>query len=366
MKKVLVITRHAIANYGSILQAIATQRAVESLGYECSIIDYIRKDEYKNNGLITAAKQKGYVKKCPPLLIAYCLARLGENTSANNKFEVMRKKWLPMTEYYSDLNNPPKADIYMTGSDQVWGPLMNSQYDWNYFLGFAGDDARKVAYAASFGKMDISKEDASEMVKYFKRYDAISVRENQAVKFLKDNGIDSEQVVDPTFLLDGDAWRRLLSAKDRVDKGKYVLVYQIHKNDRLSGYAKEFAAKLGLPLKRVAVMHHQKSWGGEFIETPDIKEFVEYIDNAAYVVTDSFHGTAFSINLNTPFVTLMPETGTSARNLSLLALTELEAQIAKDENDFSVIGNDVSFTRANNILATERQKSLEILKDILS
>ena len=163
MKKVLVITRHAIANYGSILQAIATQRAVESLGYDCKVIDYIRKDEFKNNGLVTAAKQKSYVKKCPPLLLAYYFARLSENTSANNKFEEMRKKWLPMTEYYSDLSNPPLADIYMTGSDQVWGPLMNSQYDWNYFLGFVNDAAKKVAYAGSFGKMAISSEDANEI-----------------------------------------------------------------------------------------------------------------------------------------------------------------------------------------------------------
>ncbi len=365
MRKVLVITRHAIANYGSILQAIATQRAVESLGYECKIIDYIRRDEYKNNGLITAAKQKSYVKKCPPLLIAYCLARLGENTAANNKFEAMRKKWLPMTEYYSDLTNPPKADIYMTGSDQVWGPLMNAQYDWNYFLSFADDSSKKVAYAASFAKMDISKEDASKMVKYLARYDSISVRESQAVQFLKDNGIDSEQVVDPTLLFDGETWRKMLSAKERSDKGKYVLIYQIHKNDMLCKHAKQFAQKVGLPLKRVAFMRHQKSWGGDFVETPDIREFIEYIDNAAYVVTDSFHGTAFSINLNTPFVTLMPETGTSARNISLLELTGLQSQIAKDENDFSVVGKTVDFAKSNEILAVERMKSLVILKRIL-
>lgn len=365
MKKVLVITRHAIANYGSILQAIATQRVVERLGYECEIIDYIRKDEYKNKGLVTAAKQKAYVKKFPPLIIAYCLARVGENTSANNKFEVMRNKWLPMTKYYSDLRNPPKADIYMTGSDQVWGPLMNQQYDWNYFLQFAGDDVKKIAYAGSFGKMDISKEDADKMVEFLKRYDAISVREKQAVEFLKDNGVCSEQVVDPTLLFNGEEWKELLSMETRPDKGKYVLIYQIHKNDKLSAYAKEFSKRIGLPLKRVAVMHHQKFWGGDFIETPDIKEFLEYIDSAAYVVTDSFHGTAFSINLNTPFVTLMPETGTSARNLSLLELTGLNAQIARDENDFSVLDKNVDFTEANKILFAERKKSIEILKNIL-
>ena len=366
MKTVLVITRHAIANYGSILQAIATQRAVTQLGYDCKIIDYIRKDEYKNNGLITAAKQKSYVKKCPPLLGAYCVARLMENTLANNKFEKMRNKWLPKTKLCHDLNNPPEADVYMTGSDQVWGPLMNGEYDWNYFLGFVNSNAKKVSYAASFGKMDISQKDANEMYGYLKIYDNITVREFQAVEMLRENGIESEQVLDPTLLFDGNSWRKMLSTEVRFDKGKYVLVYQIHKNERLSRYAKLFAEKIGLPLKRVAVMRHQKTWGGEFIETPDIKEFIKYIDDAAYVVTDSFHGTAFSINLNTPFVTLMPETGTSARNISLLELTELNSQIAKDENDFSVINHNVSFERANKILSVERKKSLALLESILA
>ncbi|WP_022760628.1 polysaccharide pyruvyl transferase family protein [Butyrivibrio sp. AD3002] len=366
MKKVLVITRHAIANYGSILQAIATQRAVEGLGFECKIIDYIRNDEFKSNGLITAGKQKTYVKKFPPMLAAYYLARLSEDKSACNKFERMRQKWLPMTELYHDLSNPPEADIYMTGSDQVWGPLMNFQYDWNYFLDFVKGSKKKVAYAASFGKMEIEERNLAKMLQCFKEYDSITVRENQAVSFLNDNNIPSTQVLDPTLLFTGDEWRTMLSAKEREDKGKYVLVYQIHKNERLSSYAAKFAQRVGLPLKRLAVMRHQKSWGGDFIETPDIQEFLEYFDNAAYVVTDSFHGTAFSINLNTPFVTLMPETGTSARNISLLELTKLTSLIARDENDFSVLESDIDFTEANHTLEKERIKSKEELLRILS
>ena len=366
MKKVRVITRHAIANYGSLLQAIATQKIISELGYDCKIINYIRKDEYRNRGLITTAKTKSYVKKCPPLLLAYFAARVFENTSATKKFESMRNKWLPMTDLIHDFDSIPEADVYMTGSDQVWGPLMNNDYDWNYFLEFVPDDKKKVAFSSSFGKMDIDDVTKEKMMKLFKRYDAIAVRESHGVQLLKENGIESEQVLDPTLVMTGDQWRILVDAGERSDKGQYVLIYQIHNNEKLSLYAQEYAKKMGLPLVRVAMMHHQKAWGGNFVETPDIKDFIEYIDNAACVVTDSFHGTAFSINLNTPFVTLMPETGTSARNISLLELTNLESQIVKDINDFSVLGKEVDFTEANAILDEERIKSVNILKKVLS
>ena len=365
MKKVLVITRHAIANYGSLLQAIATQRVIESAGYDCKILDYIRTDEYKNNGLITGGKKKNYVKKFPPLILLYYLARIGEYSSASSKFGRMRKELLPMTELIHDFNNVPEADIYMTGSDQVWGPLMNHEYDMNYFLEAIPDDKKKVSYAASFGKMEISENDKERIISALKRYDSITVRERHAVDFLSSNGISSQQVLDPTLLLSGDDWRKLFNTQKRADSGKYVLVYQIHGNKKLCEYAKNVSEQLGLPLIRVAAMRHQKKWGGDFVETPDLRTFIEYIDNAAFLVTDSFHGTAFSINLNTPFTTLMPETGTSSRNISLLELTGLTDWIAKDINDFHMLNKQIDFDKINNVLLEERKKSLDVLNSIL-
>ncbi len=122
-QKVLVITRHAIANYGSLLQAVATQKAVENLGFECKIIDYIRKDEYHANSTVTIAKTKKRIRKNPVLFMLYCIIRFPENVIINRKFEKMRKKLLPMTESIhtkEELRNKLEdADYYMTGSDQV-------------------------------------------------------------------------------------------------------------------------------------------------------------------------------------------------------------------------------------------------------
>ena len=91
-QKVLVITRHAIANYGSLLQAVATQKAVENLGFECKIIDYIRKDEYHANSTVTIAKTKKRIRKNPVLFILYCIIRFPENVIINRKFEKIDRK----------------------------------------------------------------------------------------------------------------------------------------------------------------------------------------------------------------------------------------------------------------------------------
>ncbi|WP_139176295.1 polysaccharide pyruvyl transferase family protein [Butyrivibrio sp. ob235] len=364
-KKAIIITRHAISNYGSLLQSIATERVFENKGYECEILDYIRKDEYKSNSLLTAGKTKKYVKRCPPLLFAYYIARYKEYLIASKRFDDMRKKWLKTTALYHTLDNVPDADVYVSGSDQVWGPLLGNEYDWNYFLKFVSDDVKKIAFASSFGKMAIEKDVKEVMVKLFLRYDYISVREKQAVDFLKSTGIEAKQILDPTLFLSGDEWRDMVGSEKKSSKGKYVLVYQIHRNKDLCIYAEKVAEKLDLPLIRVSAMKHQKNWGGKFVLAPDLKDFIEYIDNATYIVTDSFHGTAFSINLNTPFTTLMPRTGTSSRNVSLLELVGLTSQIAQNVNDLHMLDCEIDFTLCNKKLNEERIKSNLIVDEML-
>lgn len=368
-KKILFITRHAVANYGSLLQAIATQKVLQDLGNDCELIDYIRTDEYHANSTITIAKSRPKLANNFLLFAMYFAIRLPENIFANRKFEKMRGKYLSMTRLCHSTkelcDNLPDADIYMTGSDQVWGPILYGGYDWNYFLDFVGDDKKKIAFASSFGKMDISDKDSNQMKKLLSRYDSIAVRESQAEELLNDWGINAKQVLDPTFLLNAEQWKQILPYKDKGTKQKYVLIYEIHNNKKLDRYAKEFAKKMNLPLVRVSSMPHQITRGGKFVATPNVVDFLSYINNAQYIVTDSFHGTAFAINFNVPFVTLMPETGTSARNISLLKLTGLMDRVALDENDFSVLDRKVDFSNANIVLEEERIKSMEVLKSMI-
>ena len=360
-----VITRHAPSNYGSLLQSIATITILERLGHTCEIIDYIRDDEHGLKAVITSLNGKqgwngNLLKK-----LAYIAFRYPEEKTAEIKFSRMRKKYLKLTQRcraHEDLKQLD-ADVFMTGSDQVWGPTLNGQYDEAYFLSFVTGKPR-TAYAASFGRTDFTPQILTEYKKLLSTYSGIAVRENSAVDLLTQMDIPcAGQVLDPTLLLTGEEWSKRIK---RNIEGKYVLVYQLHNNPVLTDYALRFARHTGLPLYRISPTFHQIRRGGKFVYLPDLDEFLSYIKNCTYFLTDSFHGTAFALNFNKQFIEILPNNKTGSRNQSILQLTGLTDRILTDFSDFSMADKVIEYTLVNNILAKERQKSIAILKSLLS
>lgn len=364
--KVSVITRHAITNYGSLLQSLATQMAVESLGHTCEIIDYIRDDESPLHLEATLLKSKPAWNSSVLKRVAYLALRQPESLAGALKFARERSKLLKLTQRYrttAELSlNPPVADVYMTGSDQVWGPTSSGKYDPSYLLSFVPDDAAKVSYAASLGKRVPTDETETMFRALLARYDAISVREDSAVQQLNTWGFQARQVLDPTLLMTGDDWRRFAGGeKTRLP---YVLIYQIHSNPRVGRYAEVAAKKLGLPLVRVSTHFHQVTREGKLEYLPDIRKFIRLIDGARLLVTDSFHGIAFAINLNTSFVQILPDNGTETRNTSILRLTGLEGRVLKG-NDLLLAGKSIDYTRVNTLLSLEREHSINVMRSLI-
>lgn len=360
-----VITRHAPSNYGSLLQSIATITILERLGHTCEIIDYIRDDEHGLKAVTTSLNGKQGWNGNPLKKLAYIALRYPEEKKAELKFSRMRKKYLKLTgrcRTHEDLRLLD-ADVFMTGSDQVWGPTLNGRYDEAYFLSFVTGKPR-TAYAASFGRTDFTPQILAEYKKLLSTYSGIAVRENSAVDLLTQMGIPcAGQVLDPTLLLTGEEWSKRIK---RNMEGKYVLVYQLHNNPVLTDYALRFARHTGLPLYRISPTFHQIRRGGKFIYLPDLDEFLSYIKNCTYFLTDSFHGTAFALNFNKQFIEILPNNKTGSRNQSILQLTGLTDRILTDFNDFSMADKVIEYTSVNNILAKERQKSIAILKSLLS
>lgn len=368
---VKVITRHSPSNYGSLLQSIATVKTIEGLGHDCSIIDYQRPDERGLKGVLTQVNCKAGFDN-PLKKLAYIAIRYPIEKFALVRFDRMRKKYLKMTSRCSSHVDLKKisADAFITGSDQVWGPMMNGVYDSAYFLQFVGKDSRKLAYAASFGK---TKFDESTVVAYKKmlsEYDKIAVREKSAVSLLEEWGLNNclGQVLDPTLLLDMSQWTNLLIKKNDFDKYKdlkYILVYQIHNDPKLSGYAKRLAKHTGMELLRVNPMLHQALRGGKFICSPDLSEFLSLVANASCIVTDSFHGTCFSINFGKQFIEILPNNATGTRNQSILELTGLSDRILCDFNDYSLVDKVIDYSKVNELLEVERRKSLEVIRSMI-
>ena len=365
-----VITRHAPANYGSLLQTIATQKIINKLGYDCKIIDYVPKCEAGIRIAFTQLKGKKDWSSNLLKKLIYIAVREPENILMYRKFAAMRKKYLIMGPHCST-NDELKGrygktsrDVFVTGSDQVWGPISTGMYDPSYFLDFVSEHARKLAFASSFGKSVFDEETLVEYKKYLMRYNSITVRENTAVDIIQHMGFNVEQVLDPTLLLSKDEWSKYITQLKKPKE--YVLVYQIHNNPELDQYAQKFAQYIDLPLIRVSPLLHQIRRSGRFIYLPDIGGFLDLIKNSTYMITDSFHGTAFAINFNVQFMDVLPNTGTGIRNQSILQLTGLSNRIVTDLNNFYYSNNPINFTDANLIISNNRAKTIQLWAQMLS
>ena len=359
-----VITRHAPSNYGSLLQAIATQVILEGLGHRCELIDYVRDDEQGLRGVITALKGKsgwgdGLFKK-----LVYVSLRYPAEKIAEVKFGRMRRRYLNLTERCSTLDELSRldADMFMTGSDQVWGPTLSGVYDEAYFLAFAGHNDKKVAYAASFGRTGFTDAELSKYKALLSGYSAITVREDSAVGLLEKIGVGCKgQVLDPTLLLDKDDWGGFIKSRR---KGGYILAYQLN-NAKVSDCARQLSIESGLPLVRVTPYFHQVVEGGKMVLLPSVGDFLSCIRDCSYLVTDSFHGTAFAINFNKQFMAVLPEGSTNTRNLSLLKLFGLERRAVSGTAIGGLAEGSIDYSLVNEMLEEQRRISIAALNNML-
>lgn len=364
-KKVAFLTRHTVSNYGSLLQTYATQKAIEKLGHEAICINYYRSDEKPKRLVRTLLQCSSWNKNILTRLI-YMITQKPVYAFAGKRFEKYRKIIkISDVEYNCEqelIDNCPEADVFMTGSDQVWNTITCDKIDPVFFMSFLRDEQKRVAYGASFGGSSVKDEDKAAMSSLLKKYSTITVRENTGVKILQQLGIDSTQVLDPTFLLSKSEWEEIIPKRSCNEK--FVLVYQLHPNKKFDKYAKAFAKSKGLKLYRVSGCFHHVVRSGKFVCCPAVEEFLWYIKNAEYFLTDSFHGTAFAIGLNTQFVDVLPKSY-SERISSILQLIGYENRILKDYNDFDIVNEKINFKEVNEKIADERRKSYEILEAML-
>ena len=191
--KVCVITLHATRNYGSALQTLATQYTFQKVGCEVFFVNFIRKDSLDSNLTNTMTeKDHGAVRVIKKIILKPTVMRW------KTVFDGFMKKYIKLTSqvYSSDEDfkkyGVPKADIYCTGSDQVWNSGWNKGILRPFYLSFAPDSKKKIAYSASFGKPELSDWEIPETKQLLSRYDAISVREDSAVDILENQlGIHS-------------------------------------------------------------------------------------------------------------------------------------------------------------------------------
>ena len=270
-------------------------------------------------------------------------------------FEHKYLKETQLVRTYEDLEYVVRSfDTVICGSDQIWAPNVLNE---NYLLPFVPDYIRKVSYAASIGLPTIPKDKRALYKKSLSRFFAVSVRERQGQEILKNEiGISSTVVLDPTLLLDRKEWLSIARYRCHTP---YILCYFLGRNRNHRQMTQEFAQKTRLPVLCLSRFPEDKTWGWNVDEDAGPQEFVGYVDNASYVITDSFHGTCFSINLGKDFYVVnrfTPEDpiNQNSRIANILSLFGLENRlIDKIPGDVTSINYGVVQER----LHEEREKS---------
>lgn len=320
--KVGIMTFNRAINYGAVLQSYALKNKLNSLGHECTVINYYSKE-------VEEGASPFYLKSFSPKEILTTICQIKMRFEKNKKIKEFSENYLDCSSKLVDnktiesLKN--SYDVIITGSDQVWNYEITG-LDENYFLSFASKETKKISYGASFGVSAIPVEYKDKYKKLLSYIDCISVRESSGADIVEDLlGFYPAIVSDPVFLLEEEKWSKI-AAKPTV-KEEYILVYSINKSncyqmaESISRETGEIIVGLQTPMSNRVKCKAIRD------ESPE--EFLGWFKNAKYIVTDSFHGTAFSLIFKKQFVLCSGGTGVNrlSRQKTLLDTVHLEERI---------------------------------------
>lgn len=356
MKKIGTLTFHRALNYGAVLQTYALIKAMQKQHNNISVevIDY-RAKVIENNRSIKSRLVKPSVKNI--IRTAYLILK-------KKKFDKFVKLNIPTSKIIYDKNNleliDENYDCVIVGSDQVWNyKITNSDY--TYLLDFEAKKGKKFSYAASLGLNEICNEEKGNYKKRLNDFCEISVRENNCREILeKDLNIKVNDVhLDPTLLLDGDDWAKL-TKKNKY--GKYILIYNVPKPNKLYKIAEEISNQTGYKIISIPNGINPKNCK---IARPDVNQFLSLFAHAEYIVTNSFHGTVFSIQFHKKFIVELQNNGHgNDRITTLLSTCQLTSHILKEKNA-DIIYENIDWNKVENELKKARNNSINYLNKIV-
>lgn len=352
--KVGIFTFHSAHNYGAVLQAYALQTYLKSKGLEVHVIDYCPetiKSFYKPFGISDFRSFKTMLSR---LLL----------------FPASWKRYRNFDRFIHEKLSLDKLDLdcescayetFIYGSDQIWSPKILRGFDAVYFAGFeAAKGKRNISYAASMGKNTLDSMEKNYCKEALERFNAISVREDSLKRTLSPlTKKNIEVVLDPTFMLTPSQWDQI--AVNPPIKSPYVLVYQVEKNEQVYKIAHSIAKQIQgnvIELKSKLSLLHQSKY-----QCASPEEFIGLFRHASFVVTTSFHGTAFSILFNRPFYTVKVNENIDTRASALLNRLSLSGRLI--QNEFEAILLEIDYTTPNKLLASLQESSKSFLEKAL-
>jgi len=367
LKKIGIVTLTAYFNYGNRLQNYALQEILKRYSKEVETL-VIPNISTSSHGT------KYYIKKLfsqPLSKTAKSFANKIKNLSNKDilvererRFKEFSQNYIKERHFSSlyEINGiSDEFDYIVTGSDQVWNPNFIKNLEQYYFLQFV-EKEKRIAYAPSFGISEIPEEVRQQYKEWLSSIPYISVREKEGAKIIKQLiGRDVPVLVDPTLLLNKEKWLKISKEHKDKPKSKYLISYFWGKIPKeRETLIKRIAKKYNLEIVNIANLSDKKTY------TTDPSEFIDYINSASLVLTDSYHGSIFSILMETPFFVFERIGGPSmySRIRTLLEMTKLKN---REEKDIDLNKNliEMDFSHVQSILNEERKKSFDFLKDAL-
>lgn len=385
-KKVGIVSCYFKHNYGSMLQAYATQQVLDNMGIENETINIDENVDFANGKkkyYMTQITNFTFIKsKLGMIKLKFdkkLKKDLGKNISIRDKkYKEFEQKFRLTAPYktYNELTEKCKDySSVLVGSDQLWLPV-NVVADY-YTLNWVPDDVNKISLATSFGVSTVPDKYKDSYKKFLNRIDNLSVRESAGVKLVSElSDKEATLVCDPTLLLTKQEWMEI-QQEERIIKDKYILCYFLGNNIEHRKFAERLKEKTGYKIVSLNHADEYVKYSDIFAdETPyDIgpSEWINLIRNAEYVCTDSFHGTVFSLINNTKFFTFErysnknSKVSTNSRIYSLLEIVNLKERILSGtENVDDVLKYNIDFDKVNTKLADFRNESKAFLEKALN
>ena len=369
-KKVGIITLHGYHNYGNKLQNFALQEVLNGLGFITDTLVLNNKETVFN---IVKSKIRTILRQSPSKFINLVIERMKhkicnkENQelvrARNDVFKQFSKEHLSEIFFELDRNSTAKINgaynYFVTGSDQVWKPGSESNME-KYFLTFAQKNKR-IAYAASFGCSKLPESYKAKYREWLNGMFRISVREVEGTEIIRElTDINAPVLVDPTLLLSKKQWLSFANkASNRPEEG-YVLTYFLGEiSADTEQYIQNFAQEKNMKIIRLGDIHDKES----FVTGP--REFIDYINNADVLFTDSFHGVVFSILLERPFVVYERKSSGATMYSRIETLLDRFDLRHREARNLSGDIFTVNYSHVYEILEVERDRSVRYLREAL-
>ncbi|MBR5402741.1 MAG: polysaccharide pyruvyl transferase family protein [Bacteroidales bacterium] len=361
-----IITMHKVLNCGSALQAYALQRKLREMGYDSEIIDY----KYLDKSASTPSMKARVTSFLREALFGFPAARM------KRKFKAFYWRNLVLSKKAYDkesiLKNPPRYDLYLAGSDQIWNPRFIGD-DVNFLLAFAAPDARRISYASSIAAGTIEGRLKEIYSRHLSRFLAISVRESSGVGIIRElTGKEATVCCDPTLLLERDAWDSLAAQSRYRINEKYILVYALsYMFDPFPGiYGIVDSVQKTLGMKVVFLQGRAKDFfrkDSKLIKSAGPADFAYLFKHAAFVITTSFHGACFALINDKPLIGVVDSRSAADSRIQSLLESVSAADSIYDYRDTPDLETSALFNLKGNRDALDNlaQGSAKYLKDNL-